>query len=134
MTCTRCGSSDVNRSSRRGACDEIQSWFGRYPYRCSACGLRFRMTGRYRDRDRSSTRSASRPSERAQHQTPKPTPASSGPEMAFRAHAEKPQAKIVVQAETHEQLNHILLTLDKAISSYGKSAKPENSRPSYASR
>jgi hypothetical protein len=54
--------------------------------------------------------------------------------MAFRAHSEKPQAKIVVQAETHEQLNHILLALDKAISSYGKSAKPENSRPTYSSR
>jgi hypothetical protein len=54
--------------------------------------------------------------------------------MAFRAHPAKPQAKIVVQAETHEQLNHILLTLDKAINSYGKSAQPENSRASYASR
>jgi hypothetical protein len=54
--------------------------------------------------------------------------------MAFRAHSAKPQAKIVVQADTHEQLNHILLTLDKAINAYGKSSKPENSRASYASR
>ncbi len=54
--------------------------------------------------------------------------------MAFRAHSAKPQAKIVVQADTHEQLNHILLTLDKAINAYGKSTQPENSRASYASR
>jgi hypothetical protein len=54
--------------------------------------------------------------------------------MAFRAHPAKPQAKIVLQAETHEQLDHILLTLDKAINSYGKSAKPESTRASYASR
>jgi hypothetical protein len=54
--------------------------------------------------------------------------------MAFRAHCAKPQAKIVVQADTHEQLNHILLTLDKAISAYGKSTTPENSRATYAAR
>jgi hypothetical protein len=54
--------------------------------------------------------------------------------MAFRAHPAKPHAKIVVQAETHEQLNHILLTLDKALNSYGKSARPEPSRASYAAR
>jgi hypothetical protein len=54
--------------------------------------------------------------------------------MAFRADTAKPQAKIVVQAETHEQLNHILLTLDKAINSYGKTTQSENTRASYASR
>jgi hypothetical protein len=54
--------------------------------------------------------------------------------MAFRTHPAKPQAKIVVQAETHEQLNRILMTLDDAINSYGKSTRPENARAAYAAR
>lgn len=54
--------------------------------------------------------------------------------MAFRADPAKPQAKIVVQAETHEQLNHILLALDKAIHTYEKNARTENASASYASR
>jgi hypothetical protein len=54
--------------------------------------------------------------------------------MAFRAHPAKPQAKILVQAETHEQLNQILLTLDQAINSYGPSARPQYAGASYASR
>ncbi len=133
MTCTRCDSSDVNRSRRSGVCDRVQSWFGRYPYRCSGCGQRFRSLGRYADRN------PARPNPQQPaahgHQTAGPTAsASSKPEMAFRAHPEKPQAKIVVQAETHEQLNHILLTLDKAIHAYEKTPRPENTRASYASR
>lgn len=43
--------------------------------------------------------------------------------MAFRAHREKPQAKIVVQAESHEQLNHILLALNQAVQSYQQTSK-----------
>jgi len=54
--------------------------------------------------------------------------------MAFRTDVAKPQAKIVVQAETHEQLNQILLTLDKAINSYGKTTRPEKTQASYAAR
>jgi len=138
MTCTRCGSSDVHRSRRSGASDEVQSWFGRYPYRCANCGRRFRATGRYLDRQSaqsSSNASGAHPSGGATaYQGANAAGTSDGPEMVFRAHPAKPQAKIVVQAETHEQLNHILLTLDKAINSYGKSAKAENGRPSYASR
>src|SRR5437660_4286949 len=115
MTCTRCGSCDVHRSRRSGACDQIQSWMGRYPYRCAACGLRFRATGRYADKR--PARQKAQSAGGARSQAPKASAVSSGPEMAFRAHPAKPQAKIVVQAETHEQLNQILLTLDTAINS-----------------
>ena len=38
--------------------------------------------------------------------------------MAFRKHPEKPIAKIVVEADNHDQLNHILLALNRAVSSY----------------
>jgi hypothetical protein len=52
--------------------------------------------------------------------------------MAFRTHPEKPHAKIVVQAESHEQLNHILLALNQAINSYQKtSKKQEQTASSY---
>ena len=38
--------------------------------------------------------------------------------MAFRAQAIRPTAKIVVNAETHEQLNAILLALQRAVTAY----------------
>lgn len=43
--------------------------------------------------------------------------------MAFRTDAEKPHAKIVVQADSHEQLNHILLALNRAVNSYQNSSQ-----------
>jgi hypothetical protein len=45
--------------------------------------------------------------------------------MAFRTDAQKPQAKIVVQAESHEQLNHILLALHQAVSAYQHASQEE---------
>src|SRR3954468_10006148 len=131
MTCTRCGSCDIHRSRRSGACDQIQSWVGRYPYRCGACGLRFCATGPYLD-THPAANSTYTAGAQQQHRAPNPAAAASGPEMAFRTDMTKPQAKIVVQAETHEQLNHILLTLDAAINAYGKTTRPENTRASYA--
>src|SRR5438309_3832038 len=119
MTCMRCGSCDVHRSRRSGACDQMQSWIGRYPYRCQACGFRFRATGRYLDAQPAAKTTYTTGGQQ-QYRAPKPASPASGPEMAFRTDMAKPQEKIVVQAETHEQLNQILLTLDKAINSYGK--------------
>jgi hypothetical protein len=45
--------------------------------------------------------------------------------MALRTHGQKPQAKIVVQAESHEQLNHILLALSQAVDSYQQTSKKQ---------
>jgi hypothetical protein len=39
-------------------------------------------------------------------------------QMAFRTHPEKPIAKIVVEADDHNQLNQILLALHRAVTSY----------------
>ena len=53
------------------------------------------------------------------------------------AGASRPEADAYLRDQRHhlhEQLNQILLTLDKAINSYGRSARPENSRASYAER
>ena len=47
------------------------------------------------------------------------------PAMAFRTDAQRPQAKIVVQAESHEQLNHILIALNQAVNSYQHASKRE---------
>lgn len=38
--------------------------------------------------------------------------------MAFRTSEQRPQARIVVEADSHEQLNNILLALDRAVHSY----------------
>ncbi|MBV9306788.1 MAG: hypothetical protein JOZ45_11640 [Acidobacteriaceae bacterium] len=43
--------------------------------------------------------------------------------MAFRMHGQKPQAKIIVQAESHEQLNSILFALNQTVSSYQQTSK-----------
>ena len=48
-----------------------------------------------------------------------------GPAMAFRTDAQRPQAKIVVQAESHEQLNDILLALNQAVSSYEHTSRKQ---------
>src|SRR4051812_14159369 len=134
MTCIRCGSSEIHRSRRSGACDRISSWIGRYPYRCQHCGMRFRAAGRYVNPNSRNPKSTHSERAKDQYGAPRATSGQCGPDMVFRAHAAKPQAKIVVQAETHEQLNQILLTLDKAINSYGRSARPEKTQASYAAR
>lgn len=40
--------------------------------------------------------------------------------MAFRAEATQPTVKIVLKAETHEQLNAILLALHRALTAYDR--------------
>jgi hypothetical protein len=81
---------------------------GWYPYRCGECGERFYAVGR-------------RPGG-------SPAPQYVDPliirprdfEVAFRADAVKPVAQVMVRADTHAELNQILLTLGRAISSYGR--------------
>ena len=107
MIGARWGSTDAHRSRRKAFRDRLRTWFGRWPYRCQNCGLRFWAQGRYAPR--SQRRSTNDTATNHSH---------NGPEMAFRTHTQKPQAKIVVQAESHEQLNHILLALNQAVSSY----------------
>lgn len=108
MTCPQCGLDDVRRSRRQGWLDSWRSWMGWYPYRCGECGERFYAVGR-------------RPGG-------SPAPQYVDPliirprdfEVAFRADAVKPVAQVMVRADTHAELNQILLTLGRAISSYGR--------------
>ncbi len=133
MTCTRCGSDVFSRSRRRGIGDHIRAALGQWPYRCDGCDLRFWAGGRRASgtRESSKLRVGSETVDRlnihadpgtnfrafAEHAA-KNQPAPGGPEMAFRTHEEKPQAKIVLQADSHEQLNHLLLALNRAVMSY----------------
>ncbi|MBV8072988.1 MAG: hypothetical protein JO270_24015 [Acidobacteriaceae bacterium] len=45
--------------------------------------------------------------------------------MAYRSQATQPIAKIVVRAETHAQLNQILLALQRAVASYDRPVRQE---------
>src|SRR3954462_6075870 len=100
-------------------------WFGRWPYRCQHCGLRFRAHQRYAPSPQSHSPTGNQ-------RNAATNMAQEGPEMAFRTHREKPQAKIVVQAESHEQLNRILLALNQAVNSYQQtSKKQEQTTSSY---
>ncbi len=93
-------------------------WFGRWPYRCEHCHLRFWAKGRFAPRSQGQSQTG-----RVGHTSTNTT--QKGPEMAFRTHNQKPQAKIVVQAESHEQLNHILLALDRAVQTYQQTSKKQ---------
>jgi hypothetical protein len=48
--------------------------------------------------------------------------------MAFRTHQAKPQARIVVEAESHEQLNGILLALGNVVNHYHQQAQTHGQR------
>ena len=39
--CPRCGKEALFRSHRRNFLEKLRSRFGRYPFRCHACGHRF---------------------------------------------------------------------------------------------
>ena len=52
--------------------------------------------------------------------------------MLFQTHVEKPQAKIVLQADTHEQLNHILIALNRAVNAYQSSSQEAGKDRDYS--
>jgi hypothetical protein len=52
------------------------------------------------------------------------------PDVAFRTHDQKPVAQVVVRADSHEQLDQILITLGNALASYNKSTPKEARRHS----
>jgi hypothetical protein len=93
-------------------------WFGCWPYRCEHCGLRFWANKRYTPHPQGQSQTGNTRNKPINN-------AKEGPAMAFRTHREKPQAKIVVQAESHEQLNHILLALNQAVNSYQQTSKKQ---------
>ncbi|MGA2962837.1 MAG: hypothetical protein ABSD96_14260 [Candidatus Korobacteraceae bacterium] len=42
--CPKCGKKMVFRSHRKGFMEKLRSKFGKYPFRCHACGYRFFRT------------------------------------------------------------------------------------------
>ena len=113
VCCVRCRSTEIARIRRRGVLDQILAQFDRWPYRCLACAKSFRLNQRHvaGERSRSSKR---RSPERTR---------TANADMAFRTDPVRPYAKIVVEADTHSQLDSILLALRRAVSS--SQAAPE---------
>ena len=108
MTCPHCGSGDLRRLPRRNLIDHLRALFNRWPYRCRDCARRF--TGNVRWQEPITGRVRRKPAD-----------------MVSRKASGEPTAQILVRAETHEQLDHILLALNNAVSAYGRA---EPVRPS----
>ena len=128
VTCKRCLSNDIQRSRRKGLGDKLKAVAGWWPYRCEDCERRFYARGRHLRPDPQPTQAGTRSAFAA-------AAGSEGPAMAFRADAVKPQAKVVIAADSHEQLNDILLALDRAVNSYQrKSQRTAQDERSYAAK
>jgi hypothetical protein len=134
MNCPKCGSEDVERIRRHGAMDAVRATLGSWPYRCSDCDSRFHSRYRYPvESEEYYTAQSGADFFHSPHQESGATfraeaaaaEADFGPAMAFRTHEQKPQAKIVVEADNHEQLNNILLALNRAVHSYQHSSKEQ---------
>jgi hypothetical protein len=107
MHCPSCSRTALARSRRVSLIDQILCWFGRWPYRCLSCNQRFYSTQRW-------------PPRQAGHQDGR---------KASRAEQWAPTAQIVVKAETHKQLDSLLLALHTAISSH-EAKRPETASAS----
>jgi len=112
MICKQCHSKEIDRSRRKGLRDRLGMLIGLWPYRCHSCAFRFYSVERKFGRQKV---------EAPQAKTTKQN--RSGPEMAFRTHGEKPTAAIVVEAESHEQLQQLLTALNGALRSYQQAPK-----------
>jgi len=82
------------------------TWLGSYPYRCRACAYRFHLRQRVCGPPEAAARSTVLEAR------------DGSVAVAFRQAAMRPMARIVVSADSDEQLNNVLLTLERAISSY----------------
>ena len=108
--CPGCGSTDIARRRRRGILAQVRATFGLWPYRCLDCGKRFLLRQRYPPQQ-PVTSSTMEPDwgsrDRAQ---------SIGFQAEYRTDPMQPIATIVVHADSHDQLDSILLALSRAIS------------------
>ncbi|HXE11260.1 MAG TPA: hypothetical protein VN633_04020 [Bryobacteraceae bacterium] len=98
MQCPHCGNSDVWRLRRRWR-DRILSYFNRWPYICHQCERRFWADARWPVRNQ-----------------PAPAP-------PVRQSYAAPSATIEVRAETQQQLDQMLLSLNQAINQFQKSPR-----------
>jgi len=110
IDCPRCHSADIARTRRRGIFDHIRAQLGRWPYICRSCRKCFRASLRYPP-------PRPKPYSRAKEEMRQDT-SSAGPQMAYRADTERPVAKIVLRADTHAQMDEILLAMGRAVARY----------------
>lgn len=103
ISCPTCGSRDVRRCARRGLADLIRSWFDLWPYRCDRCRKKFSSKQRRNPNDQRAGESLARAAERR-----------------FQTTEQQPVAHVTIQAESHEQLQHMLLTLNRVVDSYSR--------------
>ena len=92
MNCPHCDNTNTLRAKRKGAMDQILSWFNKWPYHCMTCQKKFW----------SSQRQATR----------QPGPKGE----AWNGRAKKPSAATIeVRAPSHMQLDEILVALNQAL-------------------
>lgn len=106
--CPICKSARVRRRRRRSVIDRVRSAVGQWPYVCRACGERFYL----------GQRRPSQPADRENKDLRASDVGSEGPQLAYRPDPVRPHAKILVQAETQEQLDFVLLALSQAVSAH----------------
>jgi hypothetical protein len=113
VRCPRCQYGEVVRRHRHGIGDQFRAWIGRWPYYCRDCKTFFYAGQRSRgsDGDGSDAR------RKEIHQSY----AFEGSRFAYQVDSVRPTAKIVVQAESHAQMNEILLALSRAVAGYDRS-------------
>jgi hypothetical protein len=104
--CPRCKSERIIRSRRRGIRDYLWGRVGLWPYHCKDCGRRFRLPVRHYP-TRSDTARA--PVTRAPE---------AKPNLAFRTHPSIPLAKVLLRAESQEQLEQMLIRIERTVGSY----------------
>ena len=92
-TCPKCRGA-LHRSHRRGLTDYVRSWWGVVPYRCCECEERVYLS-------RVSLESK-----------PKDLPAH---DLIIKLDSEKPTARVVIQAETHDDLQQVIHSLNDAL-------------------
>jgi hypothetical protein len=117
--CPCCHSVDTRRRHRYGPFDYIRAWFNHWPYRCLECGKGFYSSQRYSSRD------ACRSAQEGQAASGR---RSASPQMAYRTDPGHPLARIVLQADTHAQMNKILLALSQAVQSFASEPLKQTAR------
>lgn len=120
IDCPSCHSADIARTRRRGIFDKINAQLGRWPYICRNCRKCFRASLRYPP-------PRPRPASRAKEQMRQDT-SSAGPQLAYRADAERPVAKIVLRAGTHAQMDEMLLAIDRVIAGYERPVRQHSAK------
>jgi hypothetical protein len=124
--CPQCHSTDTARRRRRGILNKIRSTFNSWPYRCLSCGVCFHANQRQPGYDTGPSSRTEPP--RAQQAKTSAQQDSDGPRVAYRTEPVRPYAKIVLEADTHEQMDAILMALDRAVSMHRGAGKEHSAK------